>query len=88
MSKEIMTYPVVTIAPDTSIAAAAEMITKGIGCLPVVDGTTLVGMIYQTISALPHSAGCGVRWERHHLTHARTTPRLVLWDGKAAHHPG
>ena len=47
--KEIMTYPVVTISPDTSIAAAAEMIiTKGIGCLPVVDGTTLVGMITKT----------------------------------------
>ena len=31
------------------IAAAAEMIiTKGIGCLPVVDGTTLVGMITKT----------------------------------------
>ncbi len=47
--KEIMTYPVVTIAPDTSVAAAAEMIiTKGIGCLPVVDGTTLVGLITKT----------------------------------------
>jgi CBS domain-containing protein len=47
--KEIMTYPVVTIIPDTSVAAAAEMlITKGIGCLPVVDGTTLVGMITKT----------------------------------------
>jgi CBS domain-containing protein len=47
--KEIMTYPVVTISPDTSIAAAAEMIiTKGIGCLPVVDGTTLIGMITKT----------------------------------------
>jgi CBS domain-containing protein len=47
--KEIMTYPVVTISPDTSLAAAAEMIiTKGIGCLPVVDGTTLVGMITKT----------------------------------------
>ncbi len=47
--KEIMTYPVVTISPDTSVAAAAEMIiTKGIGCLPVVDGTTLVGLITKT----------------------------------------
>ena len=47
--KEIMTYPVVTISPDISLAAAAEMIiTKGIGCLPVVDGTTLVGMITKT----------------------------------------
>ena len=47
--KEIMTYPVVTISPDTSVAAAAEMIiTKGIGCLPVVDGTALVGIITKT----------------------------------------
>ena len=47
--KEIMTYPVVTISPDASVAAAAEMIiTRGIGCLPVVDGTTLVGMITKT----------------------------------------
>jgi acetoin utilization protein AcuB len=47
--KEIMTSPVVTISPDTSVVAAAEMIiTKGIGCLPVVDGTTLVGMITKT----------------------------------------
>jgi len=47
--KEIMTYPVVTVSPDISVAAAAEMIiTKGIGCLPVVDGTTLVGMITKT----------------------------------------
>src|SRR5437867_4447876 len=47
--KEIMTSPVVTISPDTSVAAAAEMIiTKGIGCLPVVYGTTLVGMVTKT----------------------------------------
>ena len=47
--KEIMTYPVVTISPETSVATAADMIiTKGIGCLPVVDGTTLVGMVTKT----------------------------------------
>ena len=47
--KEIMVYPVVTVSPDTSLAAAADMmINKGIGCLPVVDGTTLVGMITKT----------------------------------------
>jgi CBS domain-containing protein len=47
--KEIMTSPVVTISPDASVAAAAEMIiTKGIGCLPVVDGTALVGIITKT----------------------------------------
>ena len=47
--KEIMTYPVVTISPETSVATAADMIiTKGIGYLPVVDGTTLVGMVTKT----------------------------------------
>ena len=47
--KEIMVYPVVTVSPDTSVAAAADMIiNKGIGCLPVVDGTQLVGMVTKT----------------------------------------
>jgi acetoin utilization protein AcuB len=47
--KEIMTYPVVTISPDTSVAAAADMmITKGIGCLPVVDDQKLIGMVTKT----------------------------------------
>ncbi|HSX83290.1 MAG TPA: CBS domain-containing protein [Candidatus Saccharimonadia bacterium] len=47
--KEIMVYPVVTVAPDTSVAAAAVLIlTKGIGCLPVVEGTKLVGIVTKT----------------------------------------
>src|SRR5215831_7982781 len=47
--KEIMTYPVVTVAPDTSVAAAAEMlITKGVGCLPVVDAQQLIGIVTKT----------------------------------------
>ena len=47
--KEIMVYPVVTVAPDTSMAAAADMIiNKGIGSLPVVEGTKLVGMVTKT----------------------------------------
>ena len=47
--KEIMVYPVVTVAPDTSVAAAAAMIiNKGIGCLPVIEGTKLVGMVTKT----------------------------------------
>ena len=47
--KEIMTYPVVTVSPDTSIAAAADMmINKGIGCLPVVDNQQLIGIITKT----------------------------------------
>ncbi len=47
--KEIMTYPVVTVSPDTSVAAAAEMmITIGIGCLPVVDDQQLIGIVTKT----------------------------------------
>jgi CBS domain-containing protein len=47
--KEIMTYPVVTISPDISVAAAAEMmINKGIGCLPVVDAQQLIGIVTKT----------------------------------------
>jgi len=47
--KEIMVYPVVTVVPDTSIAAAADMmITKGLGCLPVVDDHKLIGIVTKT----------------------------------------
>ena len=47
--KEIMTYPVVTVAPDISVAAAVEMmINKGIGCLPVVDAQQLIGIVTKT----------------------------------------
>jgi acetoin utilization protein AcuB len=47
--KEIMSYPVVTVAPDTALGeAAALMVHKGVGCLPVVDGSTLVGIVTKT----------------------------------------
>jgi CBS domain-containing protein len=47
--KEVMVYPVVTVSPETSLAAAAEiMLNKGVGCLPVVDGAQLVGMVTKT----------------------------------------
>jgi CBS domain-containing protein len=47
--KEIMTDPVVTVAPDISVGEAAElMLQKGIGCLPVIDGTALVGIVTKT----------------------------------------
>src|SRR4029453_15100097 len=47
--KEIMIYPVVTVSPDTSVAAAADLIiTKGIGCLPVVDDHRLIGIVTKT----------------------------------------
>ena len=47
--KEIMSDPVTIVAPDTSVSEAAElMLQKGIGCLPVVDGTALVGIVTKT----------------------------------------
>lgn len=47
--KEIMTYPVVTVAPDTAVSEAADlMVQKGIGCLPVVEGARLVGVVTKT----------------------------------------
>jgi len=47
--KEIMVYPVVTVAPDTSVEAAVDLIIQqGIGCLPVVQDEKLVGIVTKT----------------------------------------
>jgi CBS domain-containing protein len=47
--KEIMTEKVVTISPDASIKEAArQMIDKKIGCVPVVEGDRLVGIVTET----------------------------------------
>ena len=47
--KEMMTSPVVTVTPETSVGEAADlMVHKGIGCLPVVEGTQLVGVVTKT----------------------------------------
>jgi CBS domain-containing protein len=47
--KEIMAYPVVTVAPDTAVGDATKlMLEKGLGCLPVLDGTQLVGIVTKT----------------------------------------
>jgi len=47
--KEIMVYPVVTVSPDMAVEAAAEIIIQqGIGCLPVVQDTKLVGIVTKT----------------------------------------
>jgi CBS domain-containing protein len=48
-AKEIMTHPVITISSDTPVSEAADlMITKGIGCLPVIEANTLVGIVTKT----------------------------------------
>lgn len=47
--KEIMTENVVTIAPTADVQAAAKlMLTKKIGCLPVVDSGKLVGLVSES----------------------------------------
>jgi CBS domain-containing protein len=47
--KEIMTDPVITVSPDTAVSEAADlMLTKGIGCLPVIEGDALVGIVTKT----------------------------------------
>lgn len=45
-AREIMTSPVVTIAPTDSVADAMELMTgRRVRHLPVVDGGTLVGLV-------------------------------------------
>jgi CBS domain-containing protein len=47
--EEIMTENVITISPNTSIKEAArQMMDKKIGCLPVLEGDRLVGIITET----------------------------------------
>jgi acetoin utilization protein AcuB len=47
--KEIMSTPAVTISPETSVKEAArKMMEKRIGCLPVVQGDELLGLITET----------------------------------------
>jgi CBS domain-containing protein len=47
--KEVMVEPVITIGPGASMAEAARiMVEKKIGCLPVVEGGKLAGIITET----------------------------------------
>jgi len=47
--EDIMTYPLITIKPTTSIREAANiMLKRGIRRLPVVDGDRLVGIVTDT----------------------------------------
>jgi len=47
--REIMATEVETVEPDESLRAAAEMLLENkIGCLPVVEGTHLVGILTES----------------------------------------
>jgi CBS domain-containing protein len=47
--KEVMTENVVTTTPETLITAAARvMVDRKIGCLPVIEGETLIGILSES----------------------------------------
>jgi CBS domain-containing protein len=47
--KEVMTENVVTTRPDALVTAAAHiMVDRKIGCLPVIDGETLIGILSES----------------------------------------
>jgi CBS domain-containing membrane protein len=47
--KEVMSEPAIIISPEATIRQAARlMLEKKIGCLPVVQGHTLVGIVTET----------------------------------------
>jgi CBS domain-containing protein len=53
----VMSTPPIVIEPDATVEEAARvMVEKKIGCLPVVGGDTLVGMLTQT-DVLAYVAG-------------------------------
>jgi acetoin utilization protein AcuB len=57
--QELMTKPVITIAPDATVRQAANVMRgRTIGCLPVLRGGRLVGIV--TTSDLLDAVGGGV----------------------------
>ena len=47
--REVMSTPVITVSPDTGVKEAARiMIEKKIGCLPVMENESLVGLVTES----------------------------------------
>ena len=47
--REVMSAPVITVAPNGDIKAAARtMLEKKIGCLPVIENERLVGLVTES----------------------------------------
>ena len=58
--KDIMVKAVTTISPDAKLCEAVRlMMDKKIGCLPVVEGEHLVGLITETDIMLQYLKDCG-----------------------------
>ena len=76
--KEVMTNKVQTTTPDTRLAKAANlMIERKIGCLPVIDGDQLVGMLSEGVR------GYLLKDEavEHVVTAVRAVARGEVWLG-------
>jgi acetoin utilization protein AcuB len=47
--KEVMSEPAITVSPDAAAKEAIRlMLERKIGCLPVVEGHTLIGIVTET----------------------------------------
>jgi CBS domain-containing protein len=47
--REVMSAPVITVSPDTGVKEAARiMAEKKIGCLPVMENESLVGLVTES----------------------------------------
>jgi CBS domain-containing protein len=47
--KEVMSEPAITVSPEAPVKEATRlMLDRKIGCLPVVDGHSLVGIVTET----------------------------------------
>jgi acetoin utilization protein AcuB len=76
--REFMSAPVTTASPHTTVRQAANLLRgQGIGCLPIVSGGKLVGIV--TVSDLLDLIGSGAEhlpsasrhWEEKHRGHRR-----------------
>ncbi len=58
--KDIMVREVLTVSPETDVCRAVRlMVDKKIGCLPVVEGERLVGLITETDVLVQYLKDCG-----------------------------
>jgi CBS domain-containing protein len=78
---ECMSSPVLCVGPDTTLQDAVEiMVENDIGCLPVVTGAFLVGMVTREALA---TAGLTDRGERADRCVACSSTRSVRRDPRA-----
>jgi CBS domain-containing protein len=58
--KDVMVPKVVTVSPETALCEATKiMVEQKIGCLPVVEGERLVGLITETDILCQYLKECG-----------------------------